>query len=1453
MTGGNFVVHDPSLQGTAVAAANGLGGGLTVPAPGFFEPVQIVHAVEASAQAPTVELSISELGTDVANKLSLPNEASVPPALGNRGGTEQVGQGGVSQTRTENIGNCTEIVRHTQAFSLDGKGKGDSDRKEKGKKQKTVPFWRLFTYADKLDYFLMVVGTLGAMALGIAMPLLSLLFGQLSDAFGNSVTTSEADIVKSVTEVALRFVYVAIGAAIAAYLVWTLGGGVEMACWMLTGERQSARIREMFLRATLRQDISFFDLETSTGEVVGRMSGDIFLVQEAMGEKVGNYIRLMTTFFGGFAIAFARGWLLSLVMLSSVPLLVVCGGVMSWVISKAATKGQEAYAEAGGLAEQCISAIRTVASFAGEARAEKEYSRSLDKAFGMGVRQGVASGAGLGVTMLVMFSTYALALWYGSLLVANSGYSGGNVMSVLFAIIIGGMALGQASPALGAFAAGQAAAYTIFQVIDRVPPIDSFALSGATPASVKGDLEFEHVRFAYPARPDVHIFDDFSLRIESGQTVALVGESGSGKSTVVSLLERFYDPIDGKVTLDGCDIKSLQLRWLRQQMGLVSQEPVLFGTSIRDNIAYGKEGGATDAEIVEAARSANVYSFISQLPHGFDTEVGERGAQLSGGQKQRIAIARAILKNPRILLLDEATSALDAESEKVVQEALERVMQGRTTVVIAHRLTTIRNASKIAVLQRGVIVETGTHAELVQKPGGAYAQLVHIQQVQRSESVKKPPIDRAASSIILRSNREEGQASPTSRRSTDSPGSGRESCSGRRRSGGIFGLQLRRPSQDGAPARVPAPANADGDEEAIGDGNGTSTRVDVNVGGPAGLVRKLASVVGAGRRRSKVRSGDLEAGRGRQQAAPQVSVWRLAKLNAPEWPYALLGTVAGSGQGLMFPIFSILLSSIISTFYIPDVHRMRDRANFWASMFLVLAAATMVLIAFQMSMFAIVGSHLVRRVRALTFGAVLRQEMAFFDDNVNSSGAIGARLSTDAAQVRAMVGDRVALLVQNVATILAGLVIAFRANWQLSLVVMAVVPLLGLSGYIQTLFLQGFSANAKVMYEDASRVANDAVSSIRTVAAFCAERQVLALYADKCSMPLRAGIRRGQASGLGLGFSNFCMFAVYGLAFWYGAKLVQRGDATFKDVFNVFFAIVMSAMGVSQSLSLAPDFTTVQLAVNSIFAIIDRKSKIDPEAPGDVLPAVKGQIELRHVKFRYPTRPDVKIFNDLCLTIPAGQTVALVGESGSGKSTVVALIERFYDPLRGAVFIDGVDITKLQLKWLRQQMGLVSQEPVLFNMSIRANIAYGRVGASEQEIVAAAIDANAHKFISGLPEGYDTLVGERGVQLSGGQKQRVAIARAIVKDPKILLLDEATSALDTESEHVVQEALDRVMVGRTTVVIAHRLSTIRNADAIAVVQRGTLVEQGTHEELLQVEGGVYCALVRLYQHTDPAT
>ncbi|KAK6162948.1 hypothetical protein DH2020_002789 [Rehmannia glutinosa] len=1141
---------------------------------------------------------------------------------------------------------------------------------------------------------------------------------------------------------------------------------LEVACWMITGERQSARIRRLYLKTILRQDIAYFDQEVSTGEVIGRMSGDTILIQDAIGEKVGKFVQVVAAFLGGFVIAFVKGWLLALVMLSSVPLIVLSGGTMHFLRSKTAYRTQKAYADAANVVQQTIGSIRTVASFNGEKQAVANYMKFLASTFKSDVDIGLSTGLGTGFLLCITFCTYSLAVWFGAKMILHQGYTGGEVFTVIIAVLTGSTSLSQAAPSMAAFAAGQAAAVKMFETINRKPTIDAYDTKGKILNDIRGDID-----------------------LEIGTTAALIGQSGSGKSTVISLIERFYDPLAGEVLIDGIDLREFQLKWIRSKIGLVSQEPVLFTGSIKDNIAYGKDG-ATLQEIKEAAELANVNDFTGKLPQGLDTMVGENGIQLSGGQKQRVAIARAILKDPRILLLDEATSALDADSERIVQGALEKVMVNRTTVMVAHRLTTIKNANMIAVLHQGKIVEKGTHFELLKDPQGVYSNLIHSQQV--NEEMEQSVDDKHKADITIKSDTGFSQRI-SSVRSLNSVSSGAESTSSHSMSFSNTTPMVLRVSKD-----------SHADENAI----------------------------------SPEISNDL----------PKVSIYRFAHLNKPEAPVLMAGAIFAIISGALLPTFGLLASSAIKTFYgLP--HKLKEDSEFWALMFAILGAVSLITYPSRTYLFSVAGNKLIQRVRLMCFEKIVYMEIGWFDKPENSSGVIGARLSTDAALIRALVGDALAQVVQEAASLVVGFAIAFEASWQLALIALALIPLIIFNGYVQMRSVRGFSRDAKLMYEEASQVANDAVGNIRTVTSFCAQERIIETYKKKSEGPATNGAKQGLISGIGFGLSVCLLYSVYATIFYAGARLVQGGKITISDVFRVFYALTMVAITISISSSLAPDSSKAKSAAASVSAILEIKSKIDPsDLLGLILENVNGEIEFRHVNFSYPTRPGIKILTDLSLTIYSGKIVALVGESGSGKSTVISLLQRFYDPDSGHIILDGIEIQKFQVKWLRQQMGLVSQEPVLFNDTIRANIAIGKGGsATEAEIIAASKLANAHEFISGLQQGYDTIVGERGVQLSGGQKQRVAIARAIVKSPKILLLDEATSALDAESEKIVQEALDKVMLNRTTIVVAHRLSTIRGADVITVFKNGSIVEKGNHNTLINIKDGSYSSLVRVHK------
>lgn len=452
-------------------------------------------------------------------------------------------------------------------------------------------------------------------------------------------------------------------------------------------------------------------------------------------------------------------------------------------------------------------------------------------------------------------------------------------------------------------------------------------------------------------------------------------------------------------------------------------------------------------------------------------------------------------------------------------------------------------------------------------------------------------------------------------------------------------------------------------------------------------------------------------------------------------------------------------------------------------------------------------------------------------------------------QVRSLVGDRVALLIQTISAVTIACTMGLIIAWKLALVMIAVQPLIIICYYCKRVLLKSMSQKAMKSQDESSKIAAEAVSNLRTITAFSSQNRILQMLERAQEGPRRESSRQSWFAGIGLGTSQGLMTLTWALDFWYGGKLVAAGTLGAKALFETFMVLVSTGRVIADAGTMTNDLAKGADSVGSVFSVLDRYSLIEPEdSEGRKPEKISGDMELRDVDFAYPARPDVIIFRGFSIRIEAGKSTALVGQSGSGKSTIIGLIERFYDPLRGVVKIDGVDIKSYHLRSLRKHIALVSQEPTLFAGTIRQNIAYGASSeeVGESEITEAAKAANAHDFIAGLKDGYDTWCGERGLQLSGGQKQRIAIARAILKNPAILLLDEATSALDSQSEKVVQEAVERVMIGRTSVVVAHRLCTIQNCDVIAVLDKGKVVEKGTHSSLLDKgPTGAYYSLVSL--------
>ncbi|XP_033224904.1 ATP-dependent translocase ABCB1-like [Belonocnema kinseyi] len=1095
------------------------------------------------------------------------------------------------------------------------------------------PVKNLFSFATKWEVFLMFIAAICSIGTGLAVPWNLLMFGDLVGAMVSAELVTNfaslgldmtgffvTDIMDSVTTFAVGTTFVGSIMLILTY--------ASIFLFNYTSQKQIFRVRTMYFRSILHQDIGWYDIMNS-GDVASRLTEDIIKYEDGIGEKFVMFLHNSCAVFGCIVVAFYSGWKLSLVCIAPFPVILTIIYKIARATSKIAQKEIEIYAVAGSIAEEALCAIRTVFAFGGEKEEFFRYTKNLLKTYKSNIEKSFLSGLGFGLLWFFIYATYSVAFWYGVNLILDERNRPlkmqieliGSMATIFFSIMMATVNMSIAVTFIDTLTISRAAAVNIFSVIKRKSIIDSSSSVGLKPRDFQGTIEFKNVTFRYPSRPLVKVLNKLSFTINKGETVAIVGHSGCGKSTCIQLVQRFYDVEEGQILIDGCDIRDLNVKWFRSQLGVVGQEPLLFDTTVAENICIG-DSNAPMGKIVIAAKEANAHDFIMKLPNRYSTPVGEGGTQISGGQKQRIAIARALIRNPRILLLDEATSALDSRSEAKVQAALNKIHKRRTTIIVAHRLSTIGRADKIIVLSNGQVVETGNHDYLMTLKGHYYS-LVTAQVTEFIESIS----GELNNSYSAKKDQIYSDLMPTSE---------------------IL--------------------NEDDDV----------------------IISKKASMI------------------------------KILNLSKPEFPYLISASLSSIIVGCSPPVFSVLFGDVVGELSEPDTDEIRSRTNIYCIYFLV-----------------------------------------------------------------------------------AGAVIAV------------------------TNFAQ---------------IAVEAVSNIRTIIGLGVEEICHNSYVKAMIPSFELATRNTHLRGIFFALARSAVYFAFAACMYYGGNLIKMEKLHYSSVFKVSQALIIGTVMVANASAFAPNFQKGLQAAESIISLLERKPKLqDPMYFSNTEKSQSDCVKYKKVVFEYPTRTGTRILDGLNLEIPHGKTVALIGPSGCGKSTIVQLLERFYTPVSGKVELDNKDIQMLPQSFLRMQLGLVSQEPTLFARSIAENIAYGDNTRQVPilEIIAAAKEANVHNFICALPHGYETKLGDRGTQLSGGQKQRIAIARALIRNPKILLLDEATSALDSESEKIVQAALDKTRKGRTCILIAHRISTVENADIICVLNSGQVVESGTHKELIAKKGMYY--------------
>ncbi|GAB3433182.1 ABC transporter ATP-binding protein [Flindersiella endophytica] len=1140
--------------------------------------------------------------------------------------------------------------------------------------------------------------------------------------------------------------------------------------------------------------------ELHTGQVVSRSISDIMRVQGLL-QMLPTVAGSMLLFVISLGLMLTLSPLLTLVMLGVAPALLLIGYRSRSRLFPATWDAQQQAAEVAGIVDAAVTGVRIVKGFGQERRELERLGAQARQLFAARLRAirlaSRYSPALQAVPLLGQVGILALGGW----LVIRGSISLGTFLAFSAYLVQLIAPVRMLSNFLVAGQQAKASVLRVYEVIDAMPVIEEAPDARELPPA-SGTVEFREVSFGYLASEPV--LRDVSFDVLAGETLALVGRAGSGKSTISQLLPRFYDVGSGAILVDGHDIRDVRLDSLRSRIGLVFEDSFLFSESIRHNIAYGRPD-ATEEQIRAAARLAEADRFILELPDGYDTVVGERGLTLSGGQRQRIALARALLTDPSLLVLDDATSAVDPRTEAEIHATLRHVMAGRTTLIVAHRQSTLQLADRIAVLDAGQVVDIGTHRELSDR-----CPLYRLLLGGPGDDVEG--IDAGAPDSVV-------------------AGTGGEPNG---RIDGVTPDLWRRPS-DQVPVhltRVRTPTGAGGSFGRSGVGSGRG-----GVGGAPPTPELVAQV------EMLPPAKDV----------PDVSA-ELAEQPDPE--FGLVRTLRPFAAPLLLALLFVGLDAL-ATLSLPSLVRqgidagVQQRA-YSAVVLCTLAALGLVICVWSANVAQVrvagrAGERVLYLLRIKLFAHLQRLGLDYYEREM--TGRIMTRMTTDIDALSTLLQTSLLTAVVSLVQFAGVLVVLFWINWQLAFAVLVVVPVLVIATLV-------FRAKSSVAYQDArERISavnadfQENVAGMRVAQAFGREEHNANRFAEKSDAYRASRLRAQRYIAIYFPFIQLLNLVAVAVVFGAGSGLVRTGALSPGALIAYLLYLDLLFSPVQQLSQIFDGYQQARVGLHRIGDLL-RTPTTTPQAKSPTrVRELSGELSFDGVRFRYDGAV-TDALSGITLQLRPGETVALVGETGAGKTTLAKLAARFYDPTSGVVRVDGLDLRTVDLAGYRHRLGYVPQEPFLFPGTVRDAIAYGRPEASDAAVEAAARAVGAHDMVARMRHGYFHRVGERGGNLSAGQRQLLALARAYLTNPDILLLDEATAALDPATEALVMRATEALVRRRTTLLIAHRLTTAARADRVVVLEHGMVVEDGTHAELVEA-GGKYANLWAAYTARPP--